>query len=346
MIGSFRAHAARATAGTVGALSGIALAALVSLPASSAGSIELDLPAACEPGKDCFFQQFPDMDPGSGATDPFCGHATFDGHKGTDLRLLSMADMARGVPVLAMSRGTVLRTRDGMPDRIIDSDAERAAVAGRECGNGIVVAHAGGFETQYCHMKRGSLAVKSGDGIEPGRKLGEIGASGMVQFPHVHVEVRRGDQTIDPSTGRAITDGCAASAGERHPLFSPDVMAAIDGGGTGLLAFGLAGNVVEHGSLVRDGPPPPPTGSAAATVAWGWFANLDAGDRISIRMEGPEGTTIIEHTSDRIERTKADFSAYAGKRGAPAPGRYKITVSLLRDGRSLIERTKTVTVVR
>src|SRR3954454_24863756 len=141
-----------------------AIAALF-LPAP-AGALELGLPAQCALGKDCFVQQFADDDTRPGeVADPFCGKATYDGHDGTDLRILSMTDVARGVPVLAVADGTVLRGRDGVPDRLVTTDADRAAVADKECGNGMIVDLGGGYEAQYCHMRQGSLTVKPGNAV-------------------------------------------------------------------------------------------------------------------------------------------------------------------------------------
>ena len=94
--------------------------------AQPVAALELGLPAQCSLGEDCFIQQYPDMDAGADAVDPFCGNATYDGHSGTDLRVLSMQDVTRGVPVAAMADGTVLRVRDGEPDRLVRSKADRA----------------------------------------------------------------------------------------------------------------------------------------------------------------------------------------------------------------------------
>ena len=129
---------------------------LISMLLSSAAcALELALPAQCIIGKDCFIQQYPDMDAGPGASDPFCGSSTYDGHDGIDLRIPSMADVARGVAVVAMADGTVLRSRDGEPDHLVTSEADRVAVADKECGNGMIVDHGGGFEVQYCHYAKG-----------------------------------------------------------------------------------------------------------------------------------------------------------------------------------------------
>ena len=37
------------------------------------------------------------------------------------------------------------------------------ATAGRNCGNGVTLDHGDGWQTQYCHMRRGSVAVKVAD---------------------------------------------------------------------------------------------------------------------------------------------------------------------------------------
>jgi murein DD-endopeptidase MepM/ murein hydrolase activator NlpD len=94
------------------------------------------------------------------------------------------------VIVVAAAAGTVLATRDGTPDQLIRSQADRAEIANRECGNGVVIDHGENWQTQYCHIRRGSIGVKQGDRVEPGQKLGEIGYSGDAAFPHVHLTVR------------------------------------------------------------------------------------------------------------------------------------------------------------
>ena len=61
----------------------------------------------------------------------------------------------------------------------------------RNCGNGVVIRHADGWETQYCHLRRGSVQVAEGDRVEAGEPLGLVGMSGEANFPHVHLSVRR-----------------------------------------------------------------------------------------------------------------------------------------------------------
>jgi hypothetical protein len=68
---------------------------------------ELQWPVDCILGQDCFIQQFADHDAGAGAKDFSCGGATYDGHDGTDIRLRTTADAAKGVNVLAARGGVV-----------------------------------------------------------------------------------------------------------------------------------------------------------------------------------------------------------------------------------------------
>jgi hypothetical protein len=109
---------------------------LLSAPALA---IELGLPARCELGKTCFVQQYPDMAAGDAVADPLCGTLTYDGHSGTDLRILSMKDVEAGYAVVAVGDGEVLRVRDQEQDHLIETESDPASVAGRECGNGLVI---------------------------------------------------------------------------------------------------------------------------------------------------------------------------------------------------------------
>jgi murein DD-endopeptidase MepM/ murein hydrolase activator NlpD len=309
-----------------------------------ARAIELGLPVACTIGEDCFVQQFADMDSGPAAADPFCGTAAYDGHDGIDIRVRSMRDMERGVPVIAAADGVVAGGRDEMPDKLLESAADREAVAGKECGNGVLLQHPDGYETQYCHMRLGSISVKPGDAVKRGDKLGEIGASGLVEFPHVHLAVRRSGEKLDPMTGRSLSAGCLADPAAAATLFSGDVAKALGHGETTLLAAGLAGNVIDHATLTVEGPPPAATTSSEATVAWAWFINMRAGDRIGFRLTAPDGSVVVEHVSDPVDRAKADYSGFAGKRGAPLPGVYEIKLALVRDGTAILEKTFPVTI--
>lgn len=314
---------------------------LVTVPASA---IELRLPADCRLGEDCFLQQFPDMKTGAGAIDPFCGIATYDDHDGVDLRILSMKDIGRGVPVVAVADGEVLRGRDGVEDRLIVTPAERKAIMPRACGNGIVVAHAEGVETQYCHLRKGSIVVKPGQKLKAGDKIGEVGASGLAQFPHVHLTVRADGTEVDPLTGRKVGGDCVADPSEARPLFAPAVMAAITPLEPVILGLGMTGAVVEYDSLVAEGAPDTASSSDPARIAWAWIANMKAGDRLRILLSGPDGRNVTDNTTEPLDRSKAVYFSYAGKKGGPVPGSYRMEITVLREGKPLVGKTRDIEV--
>lgn len=255
------------------------------LTTGKAPAVELGLPADCTPGKDCFVQQFPDMDPSPGAIDPYCGSAN------------------------AMADGTVLRLRDGGPDRLVLTPEDRLAVGSRECGNGVVIGHS--------------------DGVE-------------VQYPHVHVTIRRQGEVIDPFTGRALSEGC--SVPEMKPLFSRAIVQALGRGDAQLVGFGLSGSPIDHASITTIGPPAAAWSGSTAIVAWAWFLNLRRAERIDIELTGPTDESIAYETTKPVDRNKASFSAYVGKRRTPPPGDYKVRVTLLRDGKAILEQQRRFTV--
>ena len=172
------------------------LAAAAPAPAPTP-SLRLAWPVACKLGQTCAIQNYPDDDPGPAARDYACRGRTYPKHDGTDIRLTSMMLERRGVSVLAAAPGTVLRVRDGIGDVSV-RDQPPGSVAGRECGNGLVIDHGGGWETQYCHMRQGSLRVRPGERVSAGAVLGQVGLSGDTEFPHLHLTVRKDGRVVDP----------------------------------------------------------------------------------------------------------------------------------------------------
>jgi murein DD-endopeptidase MepM/ murein hydrolase activator NlpD len=107
----------------------------------------LSFPVPGENGAKCFVENYFDHDAGPGAKDNRSGKLTYDGHDGTDIRLPNLAAMRKGVEVLAAADGVVRAVRDGMADVSI-RETGAAAGKGREAGNGVVVDHGGGWQTQ------------------------------------------------------------------------------------------------------------------------------------------------------------------------------------------------------
>jgi len=310
---------------------------LLVLTPAKAGAFDLALPVACTLGQDCFIQQYMDLDTGPGAADFTCGPLSYDGHSGTDFAVPSLAAMASGVDVLASAPGVVKGVRDDMPD-IRVSDPAAPPLDGKDCGNGLVIAHEGGWETQYCHMKRGSLQVAPGDKVTTGQVLGEVGLSGNTEFPHVHLSVRRNGAAVDPFQPDAA-NSCEAPDGP--PLWSIEVPYTPGG----IIALGLATDVPEFAAIKAGLPEATLTTAAPALVLWSYYFGNRAGDELSLSLYGPAGE-IFSRTVV-LERTQAQAFRATGKRAPAEPwpsGRYTGEATLTRDG-AVIDKAVFVTLL-
>ena len=85
-----------------GLLTSLLAAPMLGADAAAQGRpLQLSLPIACEPGKNCFVQNYVDHDPGPGVKDYACSSRTYNGHDGIDFRIPDIKAMRDGVPVLA-----------------------------------------------------------------------------------------------------------------------------------------------------------------------------------------------------------------------------------------------------
>jgi hypothetical protein len=281
---------------------------LAAFPLATAASADpqFSLPLACTLGKDCFIQNYVDTDMTTAAKDFTCGALTYDGHKGTDIRLRNYVAMDTGVDVLAAAAGVVLRTRDGMPDVSI-RETGIEAIKGREAGNGVLIDHGDGWVTQYGHMKEGSIAVKPGQTVKAGDRLGQVGLSGETEFPHLHFEVRHDDKPVDPFTDEAMGAGCGI---KDHALWKGEIPYIP----TGLLSDGFAlkkpvDEAARHGAYATT----ELTITSPALVFWIDVFGLQAGDHLVMQLIGPD-SAVLANSDTPIDRPKAQFFAFTGTR--------------------------------
>lgn len=317
---------------------GTALAfALAANAAPAAAAPSLNFPLACQIGRTCEVQNYVDRDPGPGAKDYRCGHETYQDHNGVDIRLLDMAAQKRGVAVLAAAPGTVLRLRDGVPDISVRAPGA-PPLNGQDCGNGVIIDHGGGWQTQYCHMARGSLSVSVGQTVAAGTPLGQVGLSGNTEYPHLHITVRRDGKVVDPfdpdATGLAA---CRMS----HPLWSPQALAQLAYKQGAILNAGFAPGPVKMED-VEAGAIPAPGPAAPYLVAYARGIDLQKGDVITLELRSPAGAILAQDSLPPLEGPKAQHIAYLGaKRPASGwpQGVYKARYTVLRQGKRALERT-------
>jgi len=306
--------------------------------AKGGGAPQLTLPIACKLGETCFIQNYVDVDPGPGVRDYMCGSATYQAHTGTDFRLNSAAQSKMRVGVLAAADGTVKRARDGMAD-VFANAASTKALKGRECGNGIVIDHGDGWETQYCHMRQGSLAVRTGDKVARGQRLGDVGYSGKAEFAHLHLAVRHNGETIDPFSGRSQDAACASHSRKAEGLWEESAAKVLRYQSGQVFAVSFSDAVPVLDALERDHVGAKPHRKSGQLILFARFLNLRGGDRIRLAIGGPAGFHV-ERMSEPLQRHKATYFAYVGKRRAlPSwpPGQYEGHVQVLRGGTVISE---------
>jgi murein DD-endopeptidase MepM/ murein hydrolase activator NlpD len=316
----------------------ISLCLSAAIDAKAEEVISLALPIKCQPGLTCFFQNYVDHDVSDKVRDYRCGGRSYDGHDGTDIRIRNLEMQRQGIEVLAAAPGRVIGTRNDMEDISVKT-AGKAAIAGKECGNGVMLEHEGGWRTQYCHMAKGSVRVKAGDQMTTGQPIGLVGLSGDTEFFHLHFTVRHRGKIVDPFAYGAPENSCgggrsiwAASLGEQTQYKPREI---IDHGFAGIAT---TMELIESGEIGKH----PVTPGSDALVAYVRAIGLQAGDQQSLAVQGPSGTSISTNSLPALDRDKAQFLVISGKKSTAAawpPGRYTATYRVTSDGAEVLRKS-------
>jgi len=304
--------------------------------ASAQEAMRLAMPVACEIGHTCVIQNYVDLDTSPGAQDHTCGTRTYDGHNGTDFRLPSMRAQRTGVYVTAAADGIVARARDGAAD--VSAKETGKPAAGMDCGNGLVLSHPNGWETQYCHLERGSLTVKVGQSVKAGQKLGRVGLSGFTEYPHLHFTVRHEGRTVDPFAYKATGD---ASCGEGISLWDPSLRDHLAYEDRSVLNTGFADAAVSMGAIETDAISEPSAHSAAAIIAFVRSLGLKSGDRQTLSVRAPDGRILAEHRTEPLDKNMAQTMIFAGRKRPESGwdrGQYRATYTVELEGRIVLQR--------
>ena len=93
-------------------------------------------------------------------------------------------------------KGLDLAAPEGM--KVVPALSGTVVSAGYESGYGntVLIEHSGGLQTRYGHL--GSINVKAGDSVASQDALGTVGNTGRSTGPHLHFEVIRMGNPVDP----------------------------------------------------------------------------------------------------------------------------------------------------
>lgn len=317
--------------------------ALLSLFPAFAQAMQFGVPVACDLGRECFVQNYVDVDRAKESWRDFaCGNLSYDGHDGTDFRLKDFVAMERGVNVIAAAPGMVSGFRDGMPDTGV---SDPAAIKDKECGNGVMVNHTGGWQTQYCHLKKGSITVHKGQMVKVGETLGQVGYSGQTAFPHLHLTIRKDGKVLDPFTAAPAGQVACGTAPAETLWQTP-----IPYQPTALLNASLTTSApdvegVRRGRFAEVSMKP----DAPMLVAWSDIMGVQAGDKLRTQIFTPEGAVFLDK-EEVIANPKVLYFSYAGRRRPEGlkweNGSYTGTITLLRGGVTVFQQSLRITVTK
>lgn len=84
--------------------------------------------------------------------------------------------------------GIDLRAKTGTPVYSPASGTVTVLMIGNaSCGNGMIIKHANGYSTKYCHFS--VVSVKRGQQVSAGCMIGRVGNTGFSTGPHLHYSV-------------------------------------------------------------------------------------------------------------------------------------------------------------
>ncbi len=119
-------------------------------------------------------------------------------------RITSRYGMRRH-PILGYRRmhsGLDFRARHGTPIYAATDGTVNFSGRNGGYGNFVRIRHGGGLSTGYAHMSR--IAVRNGEEVRRGQVIGYVGSTGLSTGPHLHYEMYRNGQKIDPASVRFV----------------------------------------------------------------------------------------------------------------------------------------------
>lgn len=254
--------------------------------------LPLDWPLERSLGNGVMIVNHTDLDTTAGQRDFMGGTWNYDGHSGTDIQLTDFRSMDRGVRVLASAAGTVVYMDDTSPyDRHCDFDWP-------DGGNWVWLQATDGSYHEYYHLRRSSIVVKLGEGVQRGQLIGLVGSSGYSTGPHLHFET--GDDT-GPGGAYRFRDPFHGTAQPLPTLWAAQPSYGASGGisffGSGVFTEAQTRGSVfntNYCDMMNTIPQPVVLGRDQEKLCMWFQFQSPAGDSAIIRVRRPDGSVYGE----------------------------------------------------
>lgn len=301
------------------------LTIIVLTPDTHALELKFSIPIECKFGEDCFLlNQVEKVE---------CAQLPFSTKDGVIFIAKHDALVRDGIKILASQDGRVKAVRSNVDDQ------DKSTVGIAPCGNGLIITHANGYETQYCYLRKDSIKLKKGDKVKEGQELGLMGMSGNINYPALLFTLKQKNKHIDPFTNNHASKDCGYNSDKS--LWNSEAIKAMIHSGTIITNYGFTTEEPEI-AKARNGDYNIMT-IAGNTNIIGYFIDLIGvyeGDLIFIEMLSPDGYKIVSYQKKFVDFNPRAFAhiVYKNQSQKLNEGEYKISFKLLRQGSIIIEK--------
>ncbi|MGH9935618.1 MAG: peptidoglycan DD-metalloendopeptidase family protein, partial [Blastocatellia bacterium] len=185
------------------------------------------------------------------------------------------------MPIFAALDGAVIDAHDGEPDMNTSWEGQPS--------NYVILDHGGGQTTVYLHMKRGSVAVRTGQTVKAGEQLGLTASSGNSTGPHLHFGAYLNRQHYEPHAGpcRSGASDWTKQISIRLDLYLRDLFFSAAPLFSDSFNDTLFENVPRGGAFV----------AGAQIVSFRAFpSNLPANSSYRVRYRRPDGSVALDRS--------------------------------------------------
>lgn len=95
-------------------------------------------------------------------------------------------------------RGTDYGGPEGIPIYAVANGVVSVAEQQESYGKWVQIEHPDGMQTRYAHLSR--IDVRPGESVSAGQQIGLMGSTGHSTGPHLHFEIIRNGQHVDPES--------------------------------------------------------------------------------------------------------------------------------------------------